>query len=417
LLNDILDLSKVEAGKFQLDLRAFEPQSLLRETQTLFSGAAKSKNLQLDCQWQGPPGQRYVADPHRLRQMISNLVGNAIKFTPQGRVHIGGVEIERDEVSALLEFAVTDSGIGIDAKQLDLLFKPFSQADSSTTRKFGGSGLGLSIVSNLARAMNGSVGVTSEPQKGSRFWFRIRASLVGADQNSRQSERGDLDASLPIAETGQLHGQVLVAEDNPVNAMVIGAMLNQLGLTYTLATDGQQAVDANVQRPDLILMDLHMPVMDGYSATQTIRQWETENSQDRLPIIALTADAFEEDHQHCLAVGMDDFLTKPIAMDTLKKALSQWLPTKPTVPLRSASAVKTVRTLDRQRFDELAREITPLLEQNMFSCLAKFKALQNSVEGTCLQADIDEVGEFIQTFRFDVALERLRRAAASQPQS
>jgi signal transduction histidine kinase/ActR/RegA family two-component response regulator len=327
LLNDILDLSKIEAGKFQLDSSVFQPSQLIVEIQTLFAGAAKAKNLQLECLWQGHAQARYQSDAHRLRQMLSNLVGNAIKFTKQGHIRIECTEVAHDEATALLEFSVRDTGMGIPAEKLDLLFKPFSQTDTSTTREFGGSGLGLSIVSNLARAMGGDVGVESEPGKGSRFWFRIRVNTVAAGLDSRLTERTDADPGTAEATTN-LHGHVLVVEDNPVNCMVIEAMLTQLGLTCTVENDGQQAVAAIVrgERPDVILMDLQMPVMDGYVATEQIRQWASDNSGGHVPIIALTADAFEEDRKRCEAVGMDDFLTKPIAIDTLKLALARWLP-------------------------------------------------------------------------------------------
>ncbi len=338
LLNDILDLSKIEAGKFQLDDTVFEPEAVLHETSLLFSGAAQAKQLQLEFVWQGPPAQRYVADAYRLRQMLSNLVGNAIKFTPQGMVCLGGSQLACDAESALLEFFVSDSGVGIAADKLDLLFRPFSQADSSTTREFGGSGLGLSIVSNLARAMGGEVGVSSEPGKGSRFWFRVRAKLVQEGDEVRRSPRlaalavpTHADAIPALAASSSLSGWVLVVEDNPVNCMVIESLLDKLGLTVTLANDGEQGVQAITQAdqgrlPDVILMDLQMPVMDGYTAVQRIRQWEADHGRARLPIIALTADAFEEDHQHCLAVGMDDFLTKPVSVEALKAALTRWLP-------------------------------------------------------------------------------------------
>jgi CheY-like chemotaxis protein len=249
-----------------------------------------------------------------------------------------GREIERDAELALLEFSVSDSGVGIAADKLVLLFKPFSQADSSTTREFGGSGLGLSIVSNLAHAMGGEVGVSSEVGKGSRFWFRVRAKLAGKGEEVRRGSRLEAvgaqscaDPMQSLAVASSLSGRVLVVEDNPVNCMVIESLLNKLGLTVTLASDGQQGVQVITQAdrdrlPNVILMDLQMPVMDGYTAVQRIRQWEADNGHTRLPIIALTADAFEEDRQHCLQVGMDDFLTKPISIDALRWALRRWLP-------------------------------------------------------------------------------------------
>jgi CheY-like chemotaxis protein len=409
LLNDILDLSKIEAGKFQLDSIIFDPTSVISETQALFSGAAKSKNLQLDGNWQGPSGQRYQTDAHRLRQMLSNLVGNAIKFTPTGKVHLEATEIERNDAQALIEFSVTDSGIGIEADKLNLLFKPFSQTDSSTTRKYGGSGLGLSIVSHLARAMGGDVGVESQLGKGSRFWFRVKVLIVDIASESRQVQRSTVDTSYTDAQI--IRGQVFVVEDNPVNRMVIDAMLSKLGTTQTFANDGQQALDAITSgaRPDLILMDIHMPVMDGYAATQGIRQWETDNSKSRLPIIALTADAFEEDHQHCLAVGMDDFLSKPIVIESLKAALLQWLPKQ--APISSTKATLDARELspdECQQFSSLVSELIPLLTDNRFGSMTKLVEIQTLVKGSQLEADINDVDQILQSFRFDLALKRLR---------
>ncbi|MFZ4625978.1 MAG: ATP-binding protein, partial [Rhodoferax sp.] len=324
LLNDILDLSKIEAGKFQLESVPFAPEALLQETCKLFAGAAQAKGLQLDGQWHGAPGQRYLADAHRLRQMLANLVGNALKFTRTGFVRMQAKELACSDAPALLEFTVSDSGVGIPADKLDLLFKPFSQADNSTTREFGGSGLGLSIVGNLAQAMGGAVGVSSEPGVGSRFWFRVQARTVTGTADTRQTVR-EAQAASVADPSAPLRGQVLVAEDNPVNGLVIESLLGQLGLTVKLVSDGQQAVAAvRAQAFDVILMDLQMPVLDGYQATVHIRQWEADQPRPHLPIIALTADAFEEDRQRCLAIGMDEFLTKPVALQALRAALSRW---------------------------------------------------------------------------------------------
>ncbi len=329
LLNDILDLSKIEAGKLQLDSIIFDPDALMRETRELFSGAAQSKSLQLDYRWLGPSECRYQADAHRVRQMLSNLIGNAIKFTRYGGVRMEGMERERDADCALLEFSVSDTGMGVPADKMNLLFQPFSQTDSSTTREFGGSGLGLSIVRTLAQLMGGDVGVESVTGQGSRFWFCIRAKPVTNEAESRCFDR--VMSGNAVMEPALLGKQVLVVEDNAVNCSVIESFLTRLGVSVTLTYNGQQALDAITQgdQPDLILMDVHMPVMDGYIATEQIRQWENRNNRPRLPIIALTADAYEEDHQHCLAVGMDDFLTKPIALDTLKSTLSKWLAMQP----------------------------------------------------------------------------------------
>ncbi|GAB1394951.1 hypothetical protein MASR1M60_31150 [Rhodocyclaceae bacterium] len=327
LLNDILDLSKVEAGKLELSLAAFSPHQIADETVALFAEHAHAKGLVIEAAWRGAEGQRYLGDAVRLRQMVANLISNAIKFTAQGYVHLEVAEIERDGSRALLEFVVSDSGIGIPADRIGLLFKPFSQIDSSSTRQHGGTGLGLSIISSLTRLMSGTVGVESTVGQGSRFWFRVRADLVQSGEETRQAERLPYaqQASVPVAPT---RGQVLIVEDNQTNGMVAAALLRRLGVQSQHLENGQQAVDAILggMQPDLILMDVHMPVLDGIKATQAIRQWESDTWRERMPIVALTASAFAEDQQRCLAVGMNDFLTKPLDIEALSRVLAKWLP-------------------------------------------------------------------------------------------
>ena len=260
--------------------------------------------------------------------MVSNLVGNAIKFTTQGAIQIEARELGCSDATAQVEFAVIDSGIGIAHAQQVQLFQPFSQADSSTTRQFGGTGLGLSIVRSLARLMGGDAGVASLPSQGSRFWIRIELARVAAGTDNRQSRRADTPADIIAV---RLSGRVLVVEDNLVNQVVIRALLDSLGLSCVVRANGQQGVEAlahasGLDRPDLVLMDLQMPVLDGYAATAKIRRWEADNALPRIPIIALSADAFAEDRQHCINVGMDDFLAKPVDRDALAKTLRHWLP-------------------------------------------------------------------------------------------
>jgi len=422
LLNDILDLSKIEAGKFQLDMTLVEPEQLLREIHALFSGAAKNKGLQLDWQWHGQNGQRYLTDGHRLRQMLTNLLGNAIKFTAQGQVRIEAREIERDDMSSVIEFVVIDSGMGIASDKIDLLFKPFSQTDSSTTRQYGGSGLGLSIVSSLAKLLGGQVGVESTPGKGSRFWFQVRAELVAAGQEPRlrdpfvlpASDEALADAKAGPAPAPTLSGDILVVEDNLVNRMVIEGLLTQLGLQVILANDGQQALDLICagSEPDLILMDLQMPVMDGYTATEAIRQWESTHLTRRIPILALTADAFEEDRQRCLRVGMDDFLTKPISLSMLTAALHPWLNTG-----ASSAGVNLqggLPGLDWSAFQGLLEQLIPLLELNKFDAVAQFKSIQAAAASTVLAAQINALEPLIQSMRFAEAATALRRLINEQ---
>jgi PAS domain S-box-containing protein len=339
LLNDILDYSKIEAGKLELEYVVFEPGQLLQEMQSLFIETAHAKGLHLEAIWKGP-AEAYFGDPHRLRQMLSNLIGNAIKFTAHGSVRIEATEVDHDGQSALLEFIISDTGIGISADKQALLFKPFSQADSSTTREFGGTGLGLSIVSNLTRLMGGDIGVESSVDnnegQGSRFWFRIRAKMADTsqrrqqNQHDQQNQQDQLPAPLlqVVEQAPQaLNGKLLVVEDNPTNQKVIRSMLNTLGLSCVIADDGQQAIDCidHGAQFDLILMDVQMPIMDGYQATARIRQRESDLGEQRRCIIAITANAFAEDRARCLNAGMDDFLAKPINIKALAKVLQHWL--------------------------------------------------------------------------------------------
>lgn len=416
LLNDILDLSKIESGKLRIESAEFDPDDLIRETLALFSGSATQKHLLLEGQWRSAFGQRYRSDPHRLRQMLSNLIGNAIKFTAHGKILIEGVEVARDADSAVLEFSVSDTGIGIPAEKHDLLFRPFSQADSSSTRKYGGSGLGLSIVRSLAERMGGDAGVDSVAGSGSRFWFRIRAGIGSAGDNAdgvATPAPGEARA-VPVRAGSQ--ARVLVVEDNMINQRVVDALLRKLGLSAALVQDGQQAVDTITRgdTADIVLMDVNMPVMDGCTATQRIRRWEIDNSLPRRPIIALTANAFAEDRERCLRAGMDDYLAKPVTFAALQTVLGKWLRAAPELPPATSSAVHARQQVDREQFVGLVDTIAPLLVQNRFDAIDRFKDLQSLAAGTDLEAEIDEIDGILNAFNFDLALERLRRMVAVQ---
>lgn len=416
LLNDILDVSKVEAGKLTLESIALDPAQIIHETHALLADVAARKGLQLESAWLGPLGQRYLGDPHRLRQMISNLLGNAIKFTAQGRVGIEAREVERDHQTAVLEFAVTDTGIGIPEDKQSLLFLPFTQADDSTTRQYGGTGLGLAIVCNLARLMGGTVGVESEVGRGSRFWFRVRADVLAAGLDTRQADRTVIPEAVPREDTTRMSGRVLVAEDNVTNRKVIESLLSQFGLTVTLTEDGQQCVDAITggNGADLVLMDLEMPVMDGYAATTRIRQWETQNGLPRMPIIALTGHAFEDNRLHCIAAGMDDFLTKPITIDALKAALGGWLGPVSANSRPAATPASTGMPVDVLHVTAILHELDSLLAQNRFDAVSRIKELQEAVAGTDAAAEIDEATLLLQEFRFDSVRKRLRDIALAR---
>jgi CheY-like chemotaxis protein len=226
-----------------------------------------------------------------------------------------------------MEWAVHDSGMGIPAHKMPMLFRPFSQVDDSTTRQFGGTGLGLSIVKSLAQLMGGEVGVESQEGQGSRFWIRLRLDVMTDAMDLSTLNRGLVNGLATRDASPGLSGRILVVEDNLVNQQVIGAMLHQLGFEVLLVDNGKMAVDTVLKEADrltAILMDVQMPVLDGYEATRQIRAWEAQMGREALPIIAVTADAFAEDQTRCRDAGMDDFLPKPIKSSALSEVLERW---------------------------------------------------------------------------------------------
>jgi len=255
------------------------------------------------------------ADPLRLRQVLTNLVGNAIKFTERGEVAVRVRAQQRDD-TAILRFEVQDTGIGIAASAQSHVFDSFTQADGSTARRYGGTGLGLAIVRELVHLMHGQVGLISSEGKGTLFWFEVPAAETEAP----------VPAPVHLSAPARFTGAVLLVEDNAVNQIVSQQILRKLGLSVTIAGDGAEALARTAaQRFDLIFMDCQMPDMDGFEATARIRQ--REGGTARIPIIALTAHALQGDRERCIAAGMDDYLTKPFTHVQLTQVLTTWLGT------------------------------------------------------------------------------------------
>jgi signal transduction histidine kinase/CheY-like chemotaxis protein len=330
LLNDILDLSKIESGTQTLHDGEVNPAQLLHSNVALFSSIAQSKGLALKVHWHGPANRRYRGDPNRLQQMLTNLSNNAMKFTLAGEIAIEAKEVAVEGGVARLEFSVRDTGIGIPEHKHALLFRPFSQIDDSSTRQFGGTGLGLSIVKSLAQLMDGEVGLESQEGQGSRFWFRVRLEVL-PDAVNAQAQPSDTPSSQAPMVQRQLEGCVLLVEDHKTNQMVALALLKKLGLEVVVADNGQIAVDLVTTGqclPDAVLMDIQMPVLDGYGATAKLREWEAHTGRAPLTIIALTAGAFDEDRASSLKAGMNDYLSKPFKLDQLADTLSTWLTKK-----------------------------------------------------------------------------------------
>jgi len=329
LLNDILDLSKIEAGKLVLHTTRTAPWQVVNDTLALFADTARDKQLTMTLTSALDPSRCYQIDALRLRQMLSNFISNAIKFTSAGSIEVSIAQLAQGDQGDELEFAVTDTGIGIAAADQAVLFETFSQVDNSSTRHFGGTGLGLSIVRSLAQSMGGSVGVRSSPGQGSRFWFRIlaRPDLESLAQPATPpTTAAPAPAPSPLAAT--LRGRVLVAEDNAVNRLVMSTHLAKFPITVEVTEGGQQAVAAVTtgQRFDCILMDMRMPDLDGMQATRQIRAWELLHGRPRCPIIAVTANVFEEDRRACESAGMDGFISKPVMVADLQRVLLRWLP-------------------------------------------------------------------------------------------
>ena len=338
LLNDILDLAKVEAGKMRLRIVPTSPSQLVSETAALFMDMARAKGVDISTSSGVASPFRYSMDGDRVRQMIGNLVSNAIKFTESGEVRVHVSMVTESGMPNMLEFSVEDTGVGILAENQDSLFKRFTQLDDSSTRRYDGSGLGLFIVHQFAQMMGGAVGFESTMGKGSRFWFRILATEVTvANLVSSTEVRTSVETFK-----NSLVGHVLIAEDNPTSRVILKTMLNRMGLTTRLVEDGQAAFEVytSSEEFDGVLMDISMPRMNGLESTRLIRDWERNNEQPRCPIIAITANAYSEDRDACLDAGMDDFIVKPIMVERLAASLTKYLGqgvTRPAAAIPSAN--------------------------------------------------------------------------------
>jgi signal transduction histidine kinase/ActR/RegA family two-component response regulator len=337
IINDILDFSKIEAGRLELEAIDFALPATVKDSLDVLAERAQSNGLELTCVIEPDVPRVITGDPGRLRQVLLNLIGNAIKFTREGSVV---VRVSRTEAeTAAVRFEVTDTGIGIASEAQARLFQPFSQADTSTTRRYGGTGLGLAISRRLTEAMGGAIGVESEPGRGSTFWFTIAVTggagtAAPSGTTSPTLALGRSAESIAVAVARSL--RILVAEDNAMNQRVAVRMLEKAGHRVDLVENGREAVEAvDGTAYDLVLMDCLMPEMDGFEATRAIRAGEVGTDR-HVPIVALTASALQEDREQCLAAGMDDYLAKPFTKPALTAALERAARSGALTPLGSA---------------------------------------------------------------------------------
>jgi PAS domain S-box-containing protein len=386
LINDILDLSKIEAGKLRLHRAVFSVRTLVEETTSLFALQARAKDIEFVVEIAPSLAVTAVGDPDRLRQVLINLLGNAIKFTEAGRIRLSAEFLNETESGFQARFAVSDTGIGIPADQHGRIFESFTQADTSSTRKYGGTGLGLAISKQLVDLLGGEIGMESDPDRGSLFWFTVPlakpapeeeiaqpAPIAAATRPGTQRPAGLNPATLapepprpaappetpredtrtapalvalarhtnavpPVSpsQSAQPTGtrapserqgvSILLVEDNEINQRIALRLLQKLGLRADATVNGREAVEALAKKNyDMVFMDCQMPIMDGFEATAVIRS--KEGSERHTPICALTANAMAGDRERCLASGMDDYISKPVSLEKLQAAIERWIPT------------------------------------------------------------------------------------------
>jgi len=421
IINDILDFSKIEAGRLTLETINFDLHALASEVCDLLRPRVVEKELllALDCPEDLPAC--LCGDALRIRQVLVNLVGNAVKFTRAGRidVEIGWHMVDADR--ALVRISVRDTGIGIAPEAQARLFNHFSQVDASTTRRFGGTGLGLTISKRLVEAMQGHIGVVSSPSAGACFWFELTLPVCFTKQ-ATTLRRDVHDIAKAGEAAAKFHGRVLVVEDNPVNMQVARQMLSRLGVEVAGAENGRIGVEHfAAQHFDLVLMDMQMPEMDGIEATHMMRALQAESATGQTPIVALTANVQPEDRERCFAAGMNDFVAKPFRQSELVTVLQRWLGVKVGVSPKVGTPEETSRVgagktaLQSQPLPgaDAAMAGVPTLDVRVLDDLSQGTGMSVAELVAMLFADIQRMAAELETASVEQRFDDMRRLAHS----
>lgn len=402
VINDILDLSKIEAGRLRLENGEFALGAVFEHVQSLIAEQAKAKGLTVELDTCDVPG-RLCGDATRLRQALLNYAANAIKFTEHGSVSLSASVAEDRGDALLVRFEVTDTGIGVAADKIPRLFDAFEQADASTTRRFGGTGLGLAITRRLATLMGGEAGAKSEPGHGSTFWFTaVLRRGRGAVANPPSVSAGESERVLREQHAG---AHVLLAEDNPVNREVALDLLSGVGLAVESVSTGRAVLErCRTSDFDLILMDMRMPEMDGLEATRALRA-KTRNRHT--PVVALTANVFEEDRRACFAAGMDDFVAKPVDPQDLYSTLLRWLPPRAVAGAAAAQASMPAEPTSAERAPEVIEAAVAQMKLYLANANMRANRLledERRVFATVLGSVFSEFEHNVACFRYPEAL-------------
>jgi PAS domain S-box-containing protein len=426
IIDDILDFSKIEAGKLEMEALDFDLLALLNELAETMAFKVREKGLEFTCSLTPEVPSLLRGDPARLRQVLVNLTGNALKFTNQGEVAVQVHLVSETDDSVMLRFTVRDTGIGIPPDKTELLFEKFTQADASTTRKYGGTGLGLAICKRLVHMMGGQVGVTSREGEGAEFWFTSCFGWPHRQDWVNSSEKvtcrhGEPGTPPMLHDLGRDDVRILLVEDNDTNRQVALGTMKRLGLRCDAASNGAEALEALATTPyDLVFMDIQMPVMDGFEATRRIRDLHSPVLNHGVPVIALTAHAMKGDRHRCLEAGMNDYLAKPIIPGALAETLTKWLPSRSgtsvvTGETRSPDVPEGPPVFDRQALLDRLMGDESLVIEVVAVFFADMPRLITQLEAVMDAADLRSVAHWAHTIKgaaANVGGERLRTAAS-----